>query len=170
MVILEFKCDNLAIEKAGEHELDKVDSALFSNKLFIMPVHLRVDDVELLEMSTQFGRLVTQWPFLPVVDVATYGLEKLYDAWQNGHSEIWVSEIGLRLTLDREDDSIKMHSHNMGRVCSAPYIELRQAFEDFAKRVRETLTKEAPELQNHPYWGPWFRGEVKTPWRDWKEE
>ena len=170
MVILEFEFDNLAIEKAKEHKLDSVDPALFSNKLFVMPVHLKVDDVELLEMSTQLGRLVTQWPFLPVVDVATYGLEKVYDAWLNGHSEIWVSEIGLRLTLEREDDSIKLRSHNMGRVCSAPYIELRQAFEDFAKKVRETLTGEAPELEKHSYWGPWFRGEVKTPWRDWKDE
>ena len=170
MIILEFKCDSLVMEKAKEINLESVDSTSLSRELFVMPVHLRIDDVELLEISTQFGRAVTDWPFLPIVDVATYGLEMVYDAWQNGLSEIWISETGLRLSLEREDDKITIRSRSRGYVCTVPHEELRRAFEDFAREVRETLIKEAPELTKHPYWGGWFRGEVKTPWRDWGDE
>jgi len=172
VIVLEFdsKDIDIAFEKAKEYNLENVDSVEFSKKLFVMPVHLRVDNVEMLEMSVQYGRVVTEWPFLPIVDMASYGLEMVYDAWIHGQSEIWVSEIGLRLTLERDGDNINIQSHNMNRKCSVPYIELEHAFEDFAKTVKETLLKGAPELAKHSYWGGWFRGEVKTPWRDWKDE
>jgi len=170
VIILEFKRDSLAMEKAKEINLKNVDSTSLSRELFVMPMHLRIDDVELLEISTQFGRAVTDWPFLPIVDVATYGLEMVYDAWRNGFSEIWISETGLRLNLEREDDKITIRSRNRGYVCTVPYEELRRAFEDFAREVRGTLIKEAPELTKHSYWGGWLRGEVKTPWRDWEDE
>jgi hypothetical protein len=170
VIILEFKRDGLVIEKIKEINIESVDPTTLSRELLVMPVHLRIDDVELLEISTQFGRAVTDWPFLPIVDVATYGLEKVYDAWQKGLSEIWVSETGLRLGLEREDDKITLRSYNMGHVCTVSYDELRRVFEDFARDVREMLVEEAPDLTKHPYWGGWFRGEVKTPWRDWQDE
>ncbi len=75
-----------------------------------------------------------------------------------------------KTSLFRDDDKITIRSRNRGYMCTVPYDELRRSFEDFAKEVREMLVKEAPELTKHSYWRRWFRGEVKTPWRDWQDE
>jgi len=43
------------------------------------------------------------------------------------------------------------------RSMNAPYVELLQAWEAFAERVRNFLVTEFPELAAHPRVGDWFQ-------------
>jgi hypothetical protein len=39
------------------------------------------------------------------------------------------------------------------------YEELLDAFQKFANKARAILREKVPQLNEHPYWGPWLRGE-----------
>jgi hypothetical protein len=42
---------------------------------------------------------------------------------------------------------------------TANYNELLEAFKKFADKVRKFMWERVPQLNEHPYWGPWLRGE-----------
>jgi len=173
MVVLEFHVDAAIIAAdCGIGDLRKADRVAIYQTYFMMPVRLRIGAIEILELDLPDNlpprhpvwRMPSPaWQELPLLHVATVGLDTIRETRQVGVSRYDVPEDGtLYLTMNGADVAV-MSSNRPTMIGRAPYCELLDAFEQFADQVRETLGQECPELKEHPYWGPWFRGEEVRP-------
>ncbi len=73
------------------------------------------------------------------------------------HYEIIEGPGDIEFTMI-DDITVELEFYNSSRslVQFVNYIELLQAFENFAAKVRAFFWKRAPQLNEHPFWGPWL--------------
>lgn len=170
MVILECRFDSLVVaEDCSIVDPRKADEVALYHTYFMMPVRLRVGDVEMLELNLPdaphpqhpIQRMPSPaWQELPVLHVATVGLDTLKEAKETGTAQYDVPEDGiLHLTIQAEDVHV-VSSNRPDMMGHAPYHEVLDAFERFAAHIRQQLVQSCPELMEHPSWGAWFRGDV----------
>ncbi len=162
LVILEFQLDENIIREDRKFNPGTADTGVLSETYFCMPVRLKIGSVELLEIPV--GSRVQKsspWLSLPILDIATTGLEAVKEAKRRGASVYSLPGSGSRLYFRMIGDEVSAYSQVNGREARTHYNQLLQAFEDFASRVRHVLMEKVPDLENHSYWGKWLKRQVE---------
>ena len=156
-MLLEFQIDDGAL--AADREIDPrtADTAALQETYFLMPTRLQVHQDELLAVPPQGKKDASPWLELPILHVATVGLQKVKELCKEGQSIYTLPGSGWRLGFQTSGQDILIHSEVNGRQSCVHYAELLAAFEHFASTAREVLSHKVPELQDHPYWGKWLR-------------
>jgi len=158
MVLLEFQLDRNVLDDDRATDLGTADAGALQETYFLMPVRLKVSEAELLKMPPGGrGRLTSPWLTLPILHVATVGLHKVKEARESGTSTYTLPGSGWRLRFAVSGQDISVYSEVSEQGSCARYEELLQAFEHFASTVREVLSRETPELKEHPQWGRWLK-------------
>ena len=159
-VVLEFCIDERVLEEDLEVYLK---SSLSRDALdvtyFIMPVRLAIGGVEMLEWSGPDAGPPSVWCDLCLLDLAAGGLECVRSLEDNTQATYSSLEDARELKLQRHGDTVRVHSPRNGHEATAGYEDLLNAFEAFARNVKQTLLKALPELRNDEYWGAWFRSD-----------
>jgi len=182
MVILDFQLELHAIEKCSASDLRTADEGFMAATYFQMPVRFSVDNVELLELPinnhgqihvfiyspkestlipTQQERQSSPWLPLPILDVAVVGLDTLRQALVEGVAIYPFIDYCWHLRFEVLGKDVLVYSKVNGRTARVSHEELLCAFNEFASKVRNVLRQEAPELNDHPYWGKWLRNEIE---------
>lgn len=157
-MLLEFQIDEGTL--AADREIDPrtADAAALQETYFLMPTRLQVHQEELFAVPPKGHRKdVSPWLELPILHIATVGLQKVKDIGKQGQSIYTLPGSGWRLRFQASGQDVLMHSEVNGRQSCVRYTELLAAFEHFASTVREVLSHKVPELQENPYWGKWLR-------------
>ena len=157
-MLFEFQVDDGAL--AADREIDPrtADAAALQETYFLMPTRLQVHQDELLAVPPQGNRKdASPWLELPILHVATVGLQKVKDICTEGQSIYTLPGSGWRLRFQTSGQDVLIHSEVNGLQSCVHYAELLAAFEHFASTAREVLSHKVPELQDHPYWGKWLR-------------
>jgi hypothetical protein len=181
MLIFEFQRCQTIIDEDKNLKPHLEDASVLKESYFIMPVRLNVSNQELLEMPSSLAErdknkwvvdenrqivfegnedymsTSSPWLNLPLLNLATVGLEKIKETWENGESYYNLSEYGCGLILKRTDTYINILSQINQRRSSVQYNELLMAFKKFAFEVKGYLIQEVPELLTHGFWGNWLK-------------
>jgi hypothetical protein len=157
-MLLEFQIDEAALAADREVDPRTADAAALQETYFLMPTRLQVHQDELFAAPLQgYRKDASPWLELPILHVATVGLQKVKDICKQGQSTYTLPGSGWRLRFQASGQDILIHSEVNGRQSCVHYTELLAAFEHFASIVKEVLSRKVPELQEHPYWGTWLR-------------
>ncbi|MDQ3705892.1 MAG: hypothetical protein M3437_11830 [Chloroflexota bacterium] len=179
MCILEFKVDEAILREDTKGGLHIANSAALQHTYFEMPVRFNVAGVELLEkpiaahtqlwisdphtrnnVPVQRGLAPSPWLSLPILHVATIGLERVQEAWESGTSTYSLPG-GSHLSFERSGEDLIVYSGLNGQRSRANYHQILHAFLNFASEVRHVLDQAAPELRDHQHWGRWFKSELQ---------
>jgi hypothetical protein len=157
-MLLEFQADEETLAADREIDLRTADAAALQETYFLMPTRLQVHQDELFAVPPKGHRKdASPWLELPILHVATVGLQKVKDICKQGQSIYTLPGSGWRLRFQASGQDILIHSEVNGRQSYVHYAELLAAFEHFASTAREVLSRKVPELQENPYWGKWLR-------------
>jgi hypothetical protein len=157
-MLLEFQVDEEAL--AADRKIDPrtADAAALQETYFLMPTRLQVQQEELFAVPPKDQRKhASPWLELPILHVATVGLQKVKEIGKQGQSIYTLPGSGWRLRFEACGQDVLIHSEVNGRQSCVHYTELLAAFEHFASTTRAVLSHKVPELQDHPYWGKWLR-------------
>ena len=162
MVVLEFQGSPGKLADDSTEDLRTTVAGNLQDTCFFIRVRLQVGNVELLEMPLKGqGDAPVPWPELPILNVATVGLQRLREAGERGTAIYTLPGSGWRICFAVSGEDVSVYSEVNGRCGRGRYAELLGAFEQFAGTVRALLSREAPALQDHPHWGKWL-GEGKA--------
>ena len=162
MVLLEFRLSEEILREDRRFNPGMADTGALSETYFCMPVRMKIGCAELLEMPVRSqGKEPSYWLPLPLLDVATTGLEAVKEAKQKERAVYSLPGSGSRLYFEVNGNEVSVYSQVNGRSARANYDKLLQAFNKFVLKVREVLKHEVPELMNHPYWGKWLKSEIE---------
>jgi len=143
VVSIEFRPDPRVIEENRKLDPGTADAAVLQETFFVMPLRLRVRDVELLEWQGE------GFP-LPLLDMATVGLSTARRLGHGATTSLRLPANG-NLYFERSGEDVLIRSTQTRRAERAPYEDLLRAWEEFATKVREFLVREFPQLEDHPY-------------------
>ncbi len=175
-ILLDFLTDEMIMAEEKGANPGQADAAELQHTYFIMPIRLKSGAEELLEIplakdqqqvwsgdssGNSLHPILKERPFdpwfpLPLLDVATTGLEKIRGVHQKGTSIYSLPGSGYRLSFQMSGKDVSVHSEVNGRTSRIQYVDLLHAFEEFASKVREYLSHEVPELKAHPFWKEWL--------------
>lgn len=159
LVALEFQRDDNVVKENRESSPGSADAGVLSETYFVLPVSLIIGGVELLETPARSsGEQPPSWLPIPILDMATAGLDAVKEAKKKGNSMYSLSGFGSRLYFNMSGNEVVVYSQVNGREARTSYGQLLNAFERFALEVRCFLIKNVPELREHPYWGRWLSG------------
>jgi hypothetical protein len=156
-MLLEVQVDEGTL--AADREIDPrtIDAAALQETYFLLPTRRQVHQEELFAVPPKGpGKLASPWLELPILHVATVGLQKVKDICEQGQSMYTLPSSGWRLRFEACGPDVLMHSEVNGRQGCVHYAELLAAFEHFASTAREVLSRKVPELLDHPHWGKWL--------------
>lgn len=156
MVLIDFKVDENELAENLDNELDKLKDCFFVSTLFIMPVRIQIEEFEIFEFDND------PWAEMPIMNIASAGLRKIKELKIEGTKKYDLPEGAGLLEfnmLDEKNVKVSYTGFTKPFVTLTSYNELLNAFEKFAEKVRMFLWERAPQINNHPYWGPWLRGE-----------
>jgi hypothetical protein len=157
-MLLEFQVDEAALAADREVNPRTADAAALQETYFLMPTRLQVHQEELFAVPLKGNRKdASPWLELPILHVATVGLQKVKDICKQGQSIYTLPGSGWRLRFQASGQDVLIHSEVNGCQSCVHYPELLAAFEHFASAVKEVLHRKVPELQEHPYWGTWLK-------------
>ncbi len=156
MIEIDFKIDEEALAADLEEDLPNLDESLFYLSIFVMPVRMIINDIDLFELNND------PWCRAPLIEVANRGLETI-KALKTQRGAYWTiiegpGDIDFTM-LDENCVVLDFNSGSKHVIVNAKYQELLEAFQKFANKVREFIWERVPQLNEHPYWGPWLRGE-----------
>lgn len=155
MVIVDFKVDEEELIESLEPDMSNIDDCIFVSTIFLMPSRMRVNEFELFEFKGQ-------WLPAPIISLASGGLSAV-ERLKVTRKEKYIIVEGPGDITFRMIDEKKVNLFFKGDVKTVDtvvsYDELLEAFQKFAEKVRKFLWERAPQINNHPYWGPWLRGE-----------
>jgi hypothetical protein len=134
-----------------------------------LPVCISVGGVDLLGYGERRvdEPLDCRWYHLSILDVAKWGLFAIKRAREIGQ---YVYELGrygdsgCALLFKISGEEILIHSTMTEKTVSIPYHKLHAAWEAFAERVREYISREHPEAKEQPGWDEWLDGKEDTHW------
>ncbi len=148
-VVVDFTPILEEIEKAARRGAPAENAVQLENVLFDMPVHIRIEDVDLSPPSGAE----------PIIFLARAGPYIVRNLLVGMPQELRFPSGGeLVLTLDRSGD-VTMACPVRRRTAKATHRDLLEAWKRFAEDVKKFLLAEFPELSSHPELGAWFRGE-----------
>jgi len=158
LVQLAFRSDDAAWGEQRELTYAELDAGILEFTCFILPVHLSIGGVELLDCP-YMNPPIAGWTPLPILGVARGMPDSIDAAWREGSSKWEGTELPLWLSFVRVDDDIEVISPCRHRRARAPYTLLHTACAGFAAHVRDVLTHEFPELLHHDQLAAWFAGD-----------
>lgn len=152
MIEIDFKIDEEELLEDLSFKLEEVSNATFVLTMFMMPMRIVVNQVDLLDNS---------WADMPIMNIASNGLLAIQDLKEKGETIYSLPEGtgDIVCTMLNNNDVELSYSGFTNVKTIVTYDELERAFRVFADKVRKFLWERAPQMNNHPYWGPWLRGE-----------
>ena len=155
MILIEFEVDESELAENLEEDIVSIDLVSFVLTLFIMPVRFQINGIELFEYK---GDL---WATMPIMNLASNGLlsvVKLKEARVKTYE--LLEGPGTMYFRMLENDNVEFIYDGVRQVITTvKYSELLEAFQNFADKVRKFIWERVPQMNEHPYWGPWLRGE-----------
>lgn len=157
MIIFEFRIDEVELAEDLEFDLKNLDLDLFVLTVFIFPVRLNINGVEFFRYNRPDPQ--KYWDSMPIINLASNGLIYVKSIPEQGNVEYDIPEGGgvLNFTMLPQNQVSVTFGKSIHVI--VPYQELLTAFENFAANVRAFLNEKVPQMHQHPYWGPWLRGE-----------
>lgn len=164
MVELDYILDTAALRQQCQRPDVLTDTDLKYD--LVMPVHLRVGQVEVLSVTEDEYRhhpLLSMlpgaaWDVVPVLMLALFGDSHFTTLREQGHCDVIFLDPDLRLMLRGEMVSIGYYYRSAPRG-EASYADAYRAFTSFSSRVRRDFLSVCPSLTQHAELGPWFRAE-----------
>lgn len=175
MVQMEFRVSQASLSEDKQSDPASREAGVLQETYFVMPVRLRVTDVDLLETHATDNTVFSgnpgdasleissasfdiPWMELPLLGVASLLPVCLEQAQREGVSQFNLPGSGFRLLFRVSGEEICVESEVNGRQACASYDELSDGFRRFASSVRRFLLSEFPDLAQHKYWGSWLVG------------
>lgn len=156
-VVLEFRIDERVLEEDLEVYLkDSWSRDALDVTYFIMPVRLAIGGVEMLEWLGRDAGPSDVWCDLCLLDVAGRGLECVRSLEDNTQARYSSLEDAIELKLQRHGDTVRVRSSENDREATVGYEDLLNAFEGFARNVKQALLKAFPGFRNDEGLGAWF--------------
>ncbi len=152
MVTIDFKIDEEELKEDLECDLDTLDSGFFVFTMFMMPVKIIINRIDFLTPPCT-------WIHLPIMDIASNGLIVIKNLTPNVIKDYELPEGAGKFVFKLLETGKVTIEFRDTKKTIVNYDELLEAFQSFAERVRIFLKKRAPQINEHPYWGPWLRGE-----------
>ncbi len=156
MIEIDFKIDEEVLAEDLEGDIPNLDETFFLYSRFVMPVRMKIDDIDLFEWNND------PWCEAPIIYIASTGIDitKNLKIQKKTFWPIIEGPGNIELTmLDEHNVELDLNTGSRHVIVTAKYQELLEAFQKFANKVREFIWERVPQLNEHPYWGPWLRGE-----------
>ena len=154
MIILDFKVDERELALSLEERIEDEDETFFNTTMFVMPLRMRLNDLEIFETNE-----ANPWSLGPVMDLASEGLAVIKDLKRKRKEEHLIIEGPGRFIFTMIDDENVYIEFTGGYVTTVKYNDLLEAFERYSEKVRTFLKERVPQINDHYYWGPWLRDE-----------
>jgi len=140
-------------EESGERDLAVLLDFQRTADLFgyQIPVRFRVGKIDLLGTLAADGTR-DPWLRLFVALFATWGIACLRTARLIGHATLELDDYGNELVFKMAGDSILICSPMVGKVVSVDYDELFNAWDSFARAVRDEVILNEPERGSCGWW------------------
>ncbi len=156
MIILDFLWDENSLAEDLEMDIPNEDESLFEMSYFVMPIRFNVNGNELFENCG------SPWASGPILSLASSGLIAVKDVLKTKKENYLIIDGpgSLEFTLmdnKKVEVAFVISSKRIAEI--ANHEDLLEAFQKFADKARMFLKERVPQLNEHPYWGPWLRGE-----------
>lgn len=150
MITIEFEIDEIELENSMEEDVTREDHVSFVTTMFIMPVKFQINNEILFDSSA------------PIMSLASDGLLTIKNLMKTKKEHLSIingpGDIDFHMIEDKMV-KIDFYDSSTHTLVSVNYDELLDAFKKFAEKVRKFFWQRVPQLNDHPYWGPWLRGE-----------
>ncbi len=156
MIFIEFKIDENTLAENLEMDITEYQACSFVVSIFIMPVRMQMNGIDLFKSQDD------PWAEAPIMNLASNGLLSVKDLKKEKRVSYSVLEGpgDFEFTLiDETQVKVDFFDCNKHTILIVKYEELLSAFQQFANKVRVFLWERVPQMNNHPYWGPWLREE-----------
>ncbi len=156
MINIDFLINEKSLAEDLEMDIPNEDESLFEMSYFVMPIRFNVNGLEL------FQNHGSPWASGPILSLASSGLIAVKDVLKTKKEEYLIIDGpgSLEFTLmdnKKVEVTFVISSERIAEIVN--YEELLEAFQKFACKARAFLKERVPQLNEHPYWGPWLRGE-----------
>jgi hypothetical protein len=155
MILIDFRVNEEELLEDLEMDIPTVEYPLFVLTFFMMPVKIQINGNNIFDPPDQ-------WAELPILNIASNGLVHVKSLKENISENYELPEgVGTFDFSLLKGGLVKINYNNgiSSSVFIVTYNELLEAFQKFAEKVRAFLKERVPQLNEHPYWGPWLRGE-----------
>ena len=156
MTEIDFEVDEAELAEGLDNDIPNEEDSLFIMSYFLMPIRFQVNGVELFEYNND------PWVSMPLLNIASCGLITVKDLKLSKKENFSLLEGPgyIEFTMI-DDENVKIVYDYFPKpvILTVKYAELLEAFQKFAEKVRAFLKERVPQLNEHPYWGPWLRGE-----------
>ena len=152
MVIFEFKIDENSLADDLKANPISANPAALQETYFEMPIRLSVNDVELFEFPGSHN----PWLRLPLLDVATVGIEKVKRLKSEKNSTYYLPG-GWELRFRKNDAFVTILSTINMKTVETSYDDIMESFLAFNVKVKSFLLESVPMLVDHPYWGEFLK-------------
>ncbi len=156
MIIIDFKIDENELAENLDNDIPNVDYVLFVTTLFIMPVRFRINESDLFEINND------PWAEMPIINFASEGVQKIKKLLITRKEVYTLLEgVGVLQFIMEDEKNVKIIFNDSAKsiVNNVNYKELLEALQKFANKVRKFFWDRVPQINEHPYWGPWLREE-----------
>jgi hypothetical protein len=126
-----------------------------------MPVKFMISGKDIF-----YDDIKNPWYDMPLIDFSTTLLGIIKNLPKKKKNKFVFTHEGYKDILFEMLPNNKVRLIYMGSMNTfiVDYDELLKVFMKFEKEVKEFLNKDVPQFREHPYWGPWVRGEAE--WDD----
>ncbi len=156
MIYIDFKIDEKVLAEDLDEDITKYDESVFIVSMFIMPVRMQINGTDFFEYRN------VPWSQAPLLNLASNGLKGVKELKNNNEVSYHIYEGpgDFKFSLV-EENTVHIDFNNWSKhlITTVKYHELLEAFQSFAEKVRIFLRERVPQINEHPYWGPWLRGE-----------
>lgn len=156
MVDIDFLIDEESLAEDLEMDIPNEDVFLFEMSYFVMPIRFNANGNEL------FGSKADPWSSGPILPIASSGLIAVKDVLKTKREGYVIldgpGDMEFLMISDKLVE-VAFFTSSVRETEIVNYDELLEAFEKFAAKARAFLNERVPQLNEHPYWGPWLRGE-----------
>jgi hypothetical protein len=156
MIVLDFQPDPDVLKEDLETDILVQEFEVFLVTYFVFPVSFAVDETELLQLPPFIRVQGPQLARLPILHVATIGLDCVRQLRRLPTSSYSLSEYGDYLRFEKPNETVSIYSELNRKSATAHLAELLAAFDQFENKVKIFLRSNVPDLKHHRYWGKWL--------------
>lgn len=154
-VKLDFRVNEDELSNSLNKNLQEPEDSVFISSIFSMPLRMKICNLELFKLKKV-------WQSGPIIGFASEGVATIKKLKISGkeHYGIIKGPGDLFFTM-LTDEIVRVEFLGLSGKFDVivGYEDLLKAFLKFANKVRKFLRERAPQINDHPYWGPWLRGE-----------
>lgn len=139
MITIQFKIDEDVLKEDLEEDITKYDNVTFVISMFIMPVRMQVNGIELFECRND------PWGEAPLMNIASNGLLSVKDLKIKDKVSYDIIEGPGDFEFTKISESkvnVDFHNGSKRIITIVEYNDLINAFQRFTDNVRRFLEKE----------------------------